>query len=605
MVACTPIIQSCEAGQAPSVGRIILFQPGIQLMIHLFTGRARIFLETAKSDDKLIQSCFRLVHCAGAGNTGIKDASMMMKRNHTVLRLAWLLILALLLAACTNLPAIDPDSPRATETLDGTDRLRATDQVTDGPSGATPVATETPTPTSQPTSSLGVDKAELQGVTLQFWHPWTGETEAHMQELVNQFNTTNPYGIFVQARSFLNLDSLHQAVVAALDDGNTPDLVVASAHQILDWDSQEQLAELEPYARDPVWGLADDDLADFYPVFLLHNPADERLLGLPALASGQMLYYNQSWAQELGFEAAPLTPDELREQACRAAQANAQDDLPENDKTGGLILASDYSSILGWIYAFGGTAVNTVDDQVDSPYAFNQPEVEQAFEFLRSLYDQGCAWLPEDPYPEEDFAARRGLFAMGSITGLPYQASLFEQAGSRDQWTVLPFPSSKDTPTVPVYGPSYTLLNSTPERQLAAWLFLANLALPENQARMVESTGAFPARSAAMDYMQEYMRSHPQWAAAVNNLLNARPEPPYSSWRTVRWALSDAASQLFRSYFTIDQVPQLVKFLNDTAADLHKRAALPPGAPPSSQALTPVPTAGTPLTPAPSTTPLP
>ena len=511
-------------------------------------------------------------------------------------------LLAVMLAACANIPVIDSDRPDATPNPGATDGPRATGQIAPRTPTATATAAAMPTPTPQPTSSLGVEKAELQGAVIQFWHPWTGETAERLQALVDEFNTANQWGIFVQTEAFANLDNLHEAVQSALADGETPNLVIASAHQALDWEGENRLANLDEYARDPLWGLAEDELADFYPVFLLKNPVDEHLLGLPALPSGQALYYNQSWAQELGFAAAPATPDDLREQACRAAQANNQDDDPSNDKTGGMILATNYSSILGWIHAFDGSLIGQNSSSSSSPYQFDTPQVEQAFEFLRSLYDQGCAWLPENPYPEADFAARRGLFATGSITGIPYQASLFEQVGSRDQWTVLPFPSPDDEPALPVYGPSYTILRSTPVQQLAAWLLLTDLVSGENQARMVEAAGAFPARSAALERLQEYNSSHPQWSTAVNNLLYTWPEPPYRSWRTVRWALSDAASQLFRSYFTIDQVPQLVKFLNDTAADLHKRAALPPGAPPSNQALTPVPTAGTPLTPTPSAT---
>ncbi len=52
----------------------------------------------------------------------------------------------------------------------------------------------------------------------------------------------------------------------------------------------------------------------------------------------------------------------------------------------------------------------------------------------------------------------------------------------------------------------------------------------------------------------------------------AVPEPNLPSWRTVRWAVSDAATQLFRYYFTIDQVAELAELLDDTAADLHRRS---------------------------------
>jgi hypothetical protein len=53
-------------------------------------------------------------------------------------------------------------------------------------------------------------------------------------------------------------------------------------------------------------------------------------------------------------------------------------------------------------------------------------------------------------------------------------------------------------------------------------------------------------------------------------LPSARSEPPFPSWGTVRWAVSDAATQLFRYYFTARQVPELLKLLDQTAAELHE-----------------------------------
>ena len=62
----------------------------------------------------------------------------------------------------------------------------------------------------------------------------------------------------------------------------------------------------------------------------------------------------------------------------------------------------------------------------------------------------------------------------------------------------------------------------------------------------------------------------PQWHAAINLMPVAHPEPAYQSWGIVRWAVSDAATQLFRSYFTSDSIPELVTFLDQTANDLHE-----------------------------------
>lgn len=226
--------------------------------------------------------------------------------------------------------------------------------------------------------------------------------------------------------------------------------------------------------------------------------------------------------------------------------------------------------MLAWIYSFGGEILKVPEPGLDqSVYQFDTPQVEDAFSFLRSLYDDNCAWLPETLTAEDEFANRLGLFSTGSVTDIPYQADAFRRAGSKDRWTVIPFPSPTANPAINTYGPAYIQFISTPQRQLAAWLFVKWLLLPQNQAQLIDSTGAFPIRGSVLGHMEAYMNDRPQWAEALEMIPLARSEPAFESWSTVRWALDDASTQLFRSYFTIDQVPTLLEFLDNTAAELH------------------------------------
>ena len=42
---------------------------------------------------------------------------------------------------------------------------------------------------------------------------------------------------------------------AALDSGQTPDLVAALPEQTLTWDASGAVVDLNPYLNDPTWGL--------------------------------------------------------------------------------------------------------------------------------------------------------------------------------------------------------------------------------------------------------------------------------------------------------------------------------------------------------------
>jgi len=68
-------------------------------------------------------------------------------------------------------------------------------------------------------------------------------------------------------------------------------------------------------------------------------------------------------------------------------------------------------------------------------------------------------------------------------------------------------------------------IESTPEQQLASWLFVRWLLSPQIQQKWVEVTGLFPLRTSALDLLSGYKDSHPQWSAAIGLLPQAQIEP--------------------------------------------------------------------------------
>ncbi len=427
----------------------------------------------------------------------------------------------------------------------------------------------TPTPNTPVESALDIRATDLRGLMVRFWHAATGPEAALLAQLADAFSTTNVWGIKVQAEAYAGYDALSEQITASLQSDTAPQLLLAYSYQTQDWDPNlEKVVDLNPYVNDPLWGLSLSEQDDFpAPVWEQDLYADKRL-GLPAQRSGQVLYYNQTWARELGFNVPPGTPAQFRTQACAAAQANLKDKDRQNDHTGGWIITTQPSAIMTWLFAFGA--------QVARPngtgYQFDTGEVRNALTFLRQLYDSGCAWLPESEHTEADFANRRGLFASGSLTNIPYQAAITAQAGTTDEWTVLPYPAAAGSPVVDVYGPSLMVLKSSPEKQLAAWLFARWLISPDIQARWSQTSYNFPVRISALDSIDRGSRTLPQWQAALQLLPDARAEPAFPSWSTVRWAVGDAATQLFRYYFAADQVPILSGLLNRTASELHAKS---------------------------------
>ncbi len=416
----------------------------------------------------------------------------------------------------------------------------------------------TPTPTQPP--AIGVDPAALRGVSLQVWHAFAGGAYGVFDEQVARFNASNEWGITVNQTDYGDYPTLFDAVNAALDSGSgTPDLVAALPEQTLAWNASASVVDLSPYLGDPVWGLGSDGVAAFPPVFWAQDTVDGKQLGVPAQRSARFLFYNQTWAHELGFNAPPATADEFRQQACAANASFRTDADLQNDGYGGWIVDTHWQTVYSWMLAFGGSVVD------GSAYTFTTDPNLAALQFVKGLFDDHCAWLSTEPTPFDSFARRSALFVSSDLAEVPMAAESMSRLGSADEWTLIPYPGTSGSVLV-AYGPSYSVLKTTSDKQLAAWLFVRWLLSPENQAQWVDATGLLPLLPSAQD-----MAVSPQWTAAVGDLSLAQGVPQLASWRKVRYVLEDGTKVIFQTNTPIDQIPSVLTEMDAMAEEIRNK----------------------------------
>lgn len=437
------------------------------------------------------------------------------------------------------------------------------------PPNVTPVPSPNPTPALPPEpvivapgSGAGIPQEALKGITVQVWMPWFGVDASLFESQLNDFNSSNPWGITVQATSHSNYTQLFQDVTAALSTGTWPQLVIALPEHALGWDSSSQVVDLTRYVNDPRYGFTEADVRDFPSLFWSQDAIGTRRLGVPAQRTARLLLYNASWAQELGFDAAPQNATGLQQQACRAHQAMLTDSDRSNNAQGGWLVDTDATTFLSWMSAFGGGVLE------ENGYHFLTPKNLAALTFVKQLYDLGCAWVaPPDADLPAAFAARKALFATAALEDLPDYARAMAAANNTDTWTVLAFPGDTASGLI-VYGSSYVILKSTPEQQLASWLFVRWLLSPQNQKKWVEVNGMFPLRSSSLALLGDYQKTHPQWTAAVNLLPEAQMEPQLASWRKVRIMIEDGFTAMFQSNTPAGRVAEILAIMESTARDL-------------------------------------
>ena len=447
--------------------------------------------------------------------------------------------------------------------------------VPSAPAGDLPTATSRPSLTENPSatvtpviavSSLNVEKEALRGVQVNVWHPYYGAEASLFEAEVEQFNKQNEWGIVVSAASKENFNELFLQTDAALKNTNNPQIVVAFPEHALGW--KEYVVDLNLYLNDPVYGMSALDRSDFANVIWMQDEVDGVRYGMPAQRSARFLLYNQSWARELGFPSAPTAPSEFKEQACAANKALRSDADNKNDALGGWLIGGDAMTAYSWMLAFDGGIQN------GKSYRFLMQNNISAFQYLKVLQQDGCAWMPSaDSSVSDRFASRQALFATASLEELADQSRAFFVTGSKDEWTVLAFPGNTKSALV-VYGSSYIMFKSDEVKQLASWLFMRWMLSPDNQARWVRSTGLLPLRTATMDLLADYSKEHPQWASAVNLLPGGTTFPQLASWKNVRVMMGDGFRDMFDTIrhpdLTDGQVPLILRQMDVIAEELNK-----------------------------------
>jgi multiple sugar transport system substrate-binding protein/sn-glycerol 3-phosphate transport system substrate-binding protein len=238
-------------------------------------------------------------------------------------------------------------------------------------------------------------------------------------------------------------------------------------------------------------------------------------MGFPPNRSMEVLYYNLDWINELGYEGPPTTWAEFKEMACAATDPDAG--------TVGYEISTDASRFSSMVFSRHGTYF--AED--GSAFTYTNDTVKETMQYIKELYDEGCVTLIAERYGDQtDFGNYKTLFTIGSTSGIPYYDQAVKSGEQGEfQWGVAPLPymDGGDEPVMNLYGASVSVPKTTPEQELAAWLFTKWMTEPENLARWVKISNYFPVRASAADLLTDYFEANPVFKQAFDLL-------PYSTY---------------------------------------------------------------------------
>ncbi len=395
-------------------------------------------------------------------------------------------------------------------------------------SPATPRTAATPNPFGlTPGRGSSIDTIKLtEPVTVTFWHAQPpGVREQELQRLITGFQARYPQ---ITIKSEYQGGTLFNKVRAAAIANSTPDLITATENQLTEYRTANLIAPLNDYVNSAQYGLSANDLRDFYPAYLTATIQQEQLLALPFAKSVLALYYNADKLQEAGVKV-PETWDEFAATCKRFT-----------GETKGYAININASSFLAAVSSRGGQALNTEQ----TAWRFNETAGVEQLALLQDLVTSGCAYLIEKQFADQsDFGAGRAVFTIDASSGFSYYRDLVA-GGGKFNWGLAPLPhSSGVAPTTILSGSNLAILRSTPERQLATWLFLKYVTDTEATAGWAAATGYLPVRQSALTQpaMVQQINAQPGYRVAVTVLpQQALPEPTVQGVTEARKALEEA-----------------------------------------------------------------
>lgn len=398
------------------------------------------------------------------------------------------------------------------------------------------------------------DMSEIDpsGVTITYWHQYSGgSTQEIMGQLVEEFNATNEWGITVEANFQGRYNEIEQAMSGAILNRDLPNLAAAYANAAANWNNEGVVVDLNSYYADETWGFTDEEAAQLNQAILSVGEADGARVVWPNQISAQLLFFNLTMAAELGFDGAPSTLAEFREIACAAAEHTG----PNGEDIQGFPFAGGSSEMESFIIAHGGD----IYDSETGLYTFNTPEVIAALSFVKGLYDDGCGYFYDQRYQNTgDFALYLNPMALSSTAGAPFVINdintSVENGGIDLEWVITTMPpvEAGGERAAQVFVPSISMLVSTPEEQLASWLFLKFLAQTDSQVIWASNTGYFPTMTGMSDSLSiDTFRNealfpffHQANDILTNPAVRIYSGPSVASFSPVRGLLGEAYSDV-------------------------------------------------------------
>ncbi|MCA9751078.1 MAG: ABC transporter substrate-binding protein [Gemmatimonadetes bacterium] len=370
---------------------------------------------------------------------------------------------------------------------------------------------------------------------IRFWHAMGGPLGSALDELVGEYSITHAP---IESVSMGKYEALSQKIMAAVAAGGPPDLAQCYEAWAANLIENGSLAPISGFLAGPK-GLSEEEMADFWPIFLEASTHQGQLWTFPFNKSVRCLYYNKDMFRAAGLdpERPPRTWDEYRDYARKLTIDADGDGRPEQYGFASQITASMFENLL---VQNGGSLLNADETAV----AFDSPEGIEALEFMTDLLVRdGTSRVSQGFEYQNEFLGGRVAMIEGSSVTLAFLGGKYTF-----ELGIAPLPAGKVDAQL-VAGTDVVVFKTSPEREAEAWAFVKWFTEPAQTARWAAATGYLPVRKSAMTHpaLQAKMSDHPGLREAYAQLERAVAQPKARGWYEGRTILErDAIEPVLR-----------------------------------------------------------
>jgi len=375
---------------------------------------------------------------------------------------------------------------------------------------------------------------------LRLWHPFSGREAEMMESLVDQYNQQQKGDIEIISASHSDDQILIDDIEDSIENGELPEIIIAPSSFLKVLAVESRLEQMESQSPDL------DSLntnPSVFPEFWNLDLVGDTRYGIPFIQKGYFLFYQDGWAEDLGFSEFPATIEDFSQQVCAAYSQNLFDTDLENNGSGGYFFPDDPVSIIAWMSAFdGGISFNSRGEII-----LNTEQNLQALTFLFNMYEDGCAWwTAKEQFPYRYFSNRNAIIFSGRSDEVPVQQNAMEEDAITDEWELIPYPSVDGKPIIYYENYSFAITKRDKSAIELAIPFIEWMIEPDQHLQMVYINSSFPLSNAEVQKADQEWEMFPYWKKMIQFIPFLEPVPQNENWLIAEKVIDDLGWQIIQ-----------------------------------------------------------